>query len=986
MDGDCHVLVYVDKYIMDKLVTLFGYLSSYVVPSRRSGNTDGASGSGARNSHSKSQDNSTDSGFNSTKGGLLKDPAGEQRLDRTRASAFTEPSLDTLRGEVREIQTMPPRCETLENESAKTSGKTNIFSGNSPSVLPPVNTIQSPSINAKSKTAFNGVKTVKNENSAGANVMGLNDLRTEGTLLRCVSDNPEEMSRKEMLQRKEGKCKNNDLRRSYGLPNIFSNAGRSFVQVNQLAVFDRASFRKNTTCAEHVAQVEKPVTDDGGCAMDGRKSRLKMGKVKRKSTKTKSDGYEVSTGRQKGQHDMCMNRKVDAVQGHQGKDCDEPVSRPVGQEGRGATATGAEESEKMRKKSKNKRPGTAFGRWIKKRSNVIAPAPLDDSTSDASERIQAKGQGLIRNNERLECDPVERHDGFTGDVPEYIHAKDQGSIRSRERSRSDAPRKDDSFTSTAPGVKTVFVNECNENVLMLVAKEETYMAKKSIKKVTCNDKLTQKVSESQESSLKGVIEETTEEVPGEKVTPYPLQGLESQEPVVKTARDEKTCSEMKSRRKDELVEEVALPLLQEQKSHGPVMKAVRKDETSCYAKTTVEAPTAKVTPPCLLKVQEGKESLSQTLQDETNRYVKTRSEDIPAERITPPYPVKRDLLKETLENVSLAGLNDDRAQKPKVTPKKQLKIKQLGGKDEPSRTRPLHNGSEAALQSSSQAYKKIFVKQRDQTSEKMCEQDYTSQDEEHDALMFDVKSENKHDIRMLSLLNQNQEATGSLPKSYTGSPGIKVESRELQLLKNSRVKKQGASSSARAAGNPIFPCLGPNHTAEKPSSSKFSLLPNSEECASTGHPTADKPKWDGGKPCLPSIKPDKKQIVEDFLEKRRRKQQQESELDQFEGWGEQDEPEELKRILERPVTARLPSYPPHWEPLPNERPPGRGGSGYFLGMLWKRSKSNFLSDSSSEGTLGKCSVINETFFALFTDCLHFTFIDIMNGFISDTLS
>ena len=980
---------------MDKLVTLFGYLSSYVVPSRRSGNTDGASGSGARNSHSKSQDNSTDSGFNSTKGGLLKDPAGEQRLDRTRASAFTEPSLDTLRGEVREIQTMPPRCETLENESAKTSGKTNAFSGKSPSVLPSVNTIQSSIINAKSKTAFNGVKTVKNENSAEANVMGLNDLRTEGTILRCVSDNPEEMSRKEMLQRKEGKCKNNGLRRSYGLPNIFSNAERSFVQVNQLAVFDRASFRKNTTCAEHVAQVEIPVTDDGGCAMDGRKSRLKMGKVKRKSTKTKSDGYEVSTGRQNGQHDMRMNGKVDAVQGHQGKDCDEALSRPVGQEGRGATATGAEESEKMRKKSKNKRPGTAFGRWIKKRSNVIAPAPLDDSTSDASERIQAKGQGLIRNNERLECDPVERHDGFTGDVPEYIHAKDQGSIRSRERSGSDAPRKDDSFTSTAPGVKTVFVNECNENVLMLVAKEETYMAKKSIKKVTCNDKL-KKVSESQESSLKGVIEETTEEVPVEKVTPYPLQGLESQEPVVKTVRDEKTCSEMKSRSKDELVEEVALPLLQKQKSHGPVMKVVRKDKTSCYAKTTVEAPTAKVIPPCLLKVQEGKESLSQTLQDETNSYVKTRSEDIPAERITPPCPVKRDLLKETFENVSLAGLNGDRAQKPKVTPKKQLKIKQLGGKDEPSRTRPLRNGSEAAPQSSSQTYKKIFVKQRDQTSEKMYEQDYTSQDEEHDAPMFDVKSKNKHDIRMLPLLNnfkiqnrptcdQTQEATG-LPNSSTGSPGNKVESRELQLLKNFRVKKQGTSSSARVAENPIFPSLGSNHTAEKPSSSKFSLLANSEECASTGHPTADKPKWDGGKPCLPSIKPVKKQIVEDFLEKRRKKQQQESELDQFEGWGDQDEPEELKRILERPVTARLPSYPPHWEPLPTERPPGRGGSGYFLGMLWKRSKSNFLSDASSEGTLGKCSVINKTFITLFTDCLHFTFIDIMNGSISDTLS
>jgi len=56
--------------------------------------------------------------------------------------------------------------------------------------------------------------------------------------------------------------------------------------------------------------------------------------------------------------------------------------------------------------------------------------------------------------------------------------------------------------------------------------------------------------------------------------------------------------------------------------------------------------------------------------------------------------------------------------------------------------------------------------------------------------------------------------------------------------------------------------------------------------------------------------------------------------DDFESWGE-PEPEEVKRILERPISAKLPPYPAHWDPLPNERPPWRGGQGYCLGVTWK---------------------------------------------------
>ncbi|KAJ7337258.1 hypothetical protein OS493_010115 [Desmophyllum pertusum] len=108
-----------------------------------------------------------------------------------------------------------------------------------------------------------------------------------------------------------------------------------------------------------------------------------------------------------------------------------------------------------------------------------------------------------------------------------------------------------------------------------------------------------------------------------------------------------------------------------------------------------------------------------------------------------------------------------------------------------------------------------------------------------------------------------------------------------------------------------------------------------------------KPKWHGGGPCLPSIRPGKTQIVDNFLEKHRRKMQREMEED-FEGWGE-PEPKEVKRILERPLSAKLPHYPANWDRLPKESPPGRGGQGYCLGLVWNKPESaSFLSDASSE--------------------------------------
>ena len=100
-----------------------------------------------------------------------------------------------------------------------------------------------------------------------------------------------------------------------------------------------------------------------------------------------------------------------------------------------------------------------------------------------------------------------------------------------------------------------------------------------------------------------------------------------------------------------------------------------------------------------------------------------------------------------------------------------------------------------------------------------------------------------------------------------------------------------------------------------------------------------KPKWQGTAPCLPAIRPEKKQ------HRRKKKLQLE---DDFESWGE-PEPAEVKRSLERPISAKFPRYPAHWDPLLNDRPPGRGGQGQYLGGKWKKPERSALSDSPCNG-------------------------------------
>ena len=876
---------------MDKIVTFFGYISSYVASSRRNGRSDEENSSNAKRSR-KSQESSNDSGINSTKEELKGESSGVKKLNRSKTSAFTEASLDTLRGEVRVIKPSPVRFDSLQSDSAKKSAKMNVFSDKISSIFPPVDRHKSSTTNAR----IDGIKTsVKDENLARPSFQGLNNPHTAGTLPSAYRQ-PEELLSKEAHRGKGNPCINKHLRRTKGLPNIFSNVGKSFVETNQLAVFDRASFRKKPAGdKEPVVPVEKPAMEDSSGYGNGQKSRMEvteLPKAKKKKKKDKGKG-KGNEGRQDEEHgkERCRNAQEGGVKG-----CDEGISRQSEQERKVAEKATAEDTEGMKNNSRRQRPGTALGRWIKRRSNAVAPAPLDDSFSEA-----------------IGC----------------AQTKDQGSLVNKERVDKDASERGDFCPSTTPRVTTVLVSECHENVSILMPKGEPRVSpEEDVQRNICNKKVPEQVDGS----------------PTEMV------------------KDEETCSTKPA-----------------------------KEEIPLRVKDTPIVPS--------------KEQEKKAFPEEARDCNNTKREEASTGMVPPPYPVKRDLLKETLENISLAALNDT-TQQPKVSMKKELNIKKVESPfhhmrkehveacDQEPMSSTLKAGfggncenveragfeSRSGVSQSSNLKensilvpcKTILVKQRPvKTVKKKSIAEDSSK----------VKGKRKHNTKRIAVESSPRDScvdagkvafpsdsnfqsseTFEIKKGVVSSQPIRegcslsgksVVQRGLPYLTEPKNQNRGAmgNSLCSATANPMFPLLGPNQATRQASTvlPTSNLHLNSEQCASSSfHNTAEKPKWQGGKPCLPSIKPERKQTVENFLDKYKRKQQKEIE-DDFESWGEHEEPEEVKRILERPLTARLPRYPAHWEPLPNERPPGRGGQGYCLGVLWKKPEKSFLSESSSEG-------------------------------------
>lgn len=186
-------------------------------------------------------------------------------MNRTKACAFTEQGLDTLRGEVREIEPLgcgpskrsaniPMSSETLHGDLSEAAGK---------------------------DTPAGMDSKIEGDSKNKANLPSLHGSR----LLSPGKQHKNQTKHRKVLKQ----CK--DLTNKANLPDIFSNAGKSFVEVNQLSAFKRMSFRKTAAVKEKADEstTEPASKEEAISNRKGRKSRLKVPIVKLKSKMAKME-------------------------------------------------------------------------------------------------------------------------------------------------------------------------------------------------------------------------------------------------------------------------------------------------------------------------------------------------------------------------------------------------------------------------------------------------------------------------------------------------------------------------------------------------------------------------------------------------------------------------------------------------------------------------------------------------------------------------
>lgn len=847
---------------MDKIVTFIGFIQNAVAPSRRNRNSNRTSRSSGRvfndsfpRASASFRKDSFDSGFNFTNGGLEDTaPSGENKMNRTKACAFTEQGLDTVRGEVREIE--PLRCGP-----SKRSANMNFDGGlTSAAVLPPAvipmssETLQGDLSEAVGKDTPAGVDSKMEGDSK--NKANLPSLRGSRLL------SPGKQLKKQTKDRKGLKqCK--DLTNKANLPDIFSNAGKSFVEVNQLSVFKRMPFRKTTAVKERAeASTMEPVSKEEAISnRNGRKSRLKVPIVKLKS-KNGKDGsrkeYAIC------QAEQVKNRKEQTVPAQGVTIFYEDNNRFVSEKGG--------ESGTMKNGKGGLRPGTALGKWIKRHGNKVAPAPLDDLAS-YHEEISPTEQALVQKEKKIQ--KKARNETIVPyanmGVDEETHALDK--------------REKQGLTISSKTALTDGEDEKRGSSRLKACEKVETTRDKSFNRATS--------PENEVTSLSplnsGFHKETLEDL---------------------SLKENDNDSQKTQPKEQDRVEDSIF---------------TRKDNANFSEDSDMFG-----------------------IYEELER--KSGLPDLPSlvtDHYSQPFPTKR-IFKNISEN--LIKSEDD-----------SLKLDESAPHDT----------------------KQIDVVDR----KKECKQRVVSDDSKiQNPTTFNVKREvvgcteigklpliRDPESQRLAKMDIRPERKVS-PHEWSNSSAQNTESsvRALPSIRDFKNQKQvvleKTPSSATDCPRPLLYIPARGFMKLSKDLQQSMVLANSAEGLSSDN-SVSKATFNGGKACLPSIKTHNQQMVEEFLAKQKLKQMKQQEMENdFEGWDDEEEPEVIKQILERPVTAKIPRYPAHWGPLPNERPPGRGGEGYCLGVIWRNTGKINVTDSSSEGMFRLChgGIITIHLFVFFT--------------------
>lgn len=847
---------------MDKIVTFIGFIQNAVAPSRRNRNSNRTSRSSGRvfndsfpRASASFRKDSFDSGFNFTKGGLEDTaPSGENKMNRTKACAFTEQGLDTLRGEVREIE--PLRCGP-----SKRSANMNFYGGlTSAAVLPPAvipmssETLQGDLSEVVGKDTPAGVDSKMEGDSK--NKANLPSLRGSRLL------SPGKQLKKQTKDRKGLKqCK--DLTNKANLPDIFSNAGKSFVEVNQLSVFKRMPFRKTTAVKERAeASTIEPVSKEEAISnRNGRKSRLKVPIVKLKS-KNGKDGsrkeYAIC------QAEQVKNRKEQTVPAQGVTIFYEDNNRFVSEKGG--------ESGTMKNGKGGLRPGTALGKWIKRHGNKVAPAPLDDLASD-HEKISPTEQALVQKEKK---------------------------IQKKARNETIVP----------------YAN--------MVVDEETHALDKREKQgltISSKTALTDGEDEKRGSSRLKACEkvETTRDKSFNRAT-SPENEVTSLSPL-NSGFHKETLEDLSLKENDNDSQKT------QPKEQDRVEDSIftRKDNANFSEDSDMFG---------IYEELERKSGLPDLPSLVTDHY----SQPFPTKRIF--KNISENLIKSEDDSLKLdESAPHDTKQIDVVDRKKECKQRVVP--DDSKIQNPTTFNVKREVVGCTEIGKLPLI--RDPESQRLAK--------------MDIRPERKVSPHEWS--NSSAQNTES---SVRALPSIHDFKNQKQVV------LEKTPSSATDCPRPLLCIPARGFMKLSKDLQQSMVLANSAEGLSSDN-SVSKATFNGGKACLPSIKTHNQQMVEEFLAKQKLKQMKQQEMENdFEGWDDEEEPEVIKQIFERPVTAKIPRYPAHWGPLPNERPPGRGGEGYCLGVIWRNTGKINVTDSSSEGMFRLChgGIITIHLFVFFT--------------------
>ena len=357
---------------MERIITLFDFLSSYVVPSRWNGRSNGNSIANEERTND-SNDNSADSGFHSSTVGPKDVASVDKKIQSTKASTSSEAGFyGTSRGEVREIKS--PNASTFR------SSNVNFSSGKQRSDLPPVDE----NLTTSKNVLLNNVNVTPDSKETSVKTNSWRS-RTDTTLPQVHRDPRRELLSNEQ-QQTPGKLPVKTIEdngKSKGFPNILSNVGKSLVEINQLTIFDRTSFRKKRSSMGKEDFIKEPIIEVENGYESGQQPRTEKPRG-RKSKKKKRDKRMGSAERSKEKQQHIGGKR-------EGKpdECVEKTNHPAKEdEVKKEDHTATKDRDGIKPKPSKHRPGTGLGKWFKKHRGTVAPAPLDDPSNGVSPSLK----------------------------------------------------------------------------------------------------------------------------------------------------------------------------------------------------------------------------------------------------------------------------------------------------------------------------------------------------------------------------------------------------------------------------------------------------------------------------------------------------------------------------------------------------------------------------------------------------------------------